>query len=219
MLWCHTVNTLVSRIDQGYHTCCTYRWMFFFLFGHLRDLIRKRFVPRKAKVVLPLCQLAVVLQLAAFAQNYHSFCRGMHQSVRTTKTFTHGACTTAYTYESVYLTVALHCVLCYHLPSNVLGSSRSCSMKHAVNVQHTVSHAAGLLEQTNIKRTRCMDRRYGALSSSRPSVSQTPKSWAQPWCHVCCVNHLCIAAKATTSSLTVQPPHTFSCCWHGRKAR
>ncbi|KAL3137882.1 hypothetical protein ABBQ38_005134 [Trebouxia sp. C0009 RCD-2024] len=31
-------------------------WMFFFLFGHLRDLIRKRFVPRKAKGYAPIRQ-------------------------------------------------------------------------------------------------------------------------------------------------------------------
>ena len=52
------VNTLVSRGNPEFSACYACRWMFFFLFGHLRDLIRKRFVPRKAKVLVQLFQLS-----------------------------------------------------------------------------------------------------------------------------------------------------------------
>ena len=68
--------------------------MFFFLFGHLRDLIRKRFVPRKAKVFV---QLFLPFEFRLQHDITHScFCRDMPQSVRTMKTSIQGACITVY---------------------------------------------------------------------------------------------------------------------------
>ena len=57
-------------------------------------------------------------------------------------------------------------------------------------IGHILHHVAGLLEQTNIKRARCLDRCHGALSTSWPSVGPRLYPSLSTLCSLCITSTL-----------------------------
>lgn len=120
-------------------------------------------------------------------------------------------------YYRIHVGVCI-CTQCFSCSPCAMWSATSrCAWQHQVLLHdaphrfgRVLNNTAGLLEQTNCKCTRCLDRCHGALSSSRSSVRPIPQSW---YSIIPCVYHLYIAAMITRSSRHCQgaSPSHFPC--------